>query len=255
MSVHTHRTWHNYAGQPPVRNPSLAALPLTARPLHSSCTQFSPCQQQLRPFINTSLLVELLETADFQDRSLWLWRNEARFSPCFIVCGFSGNRRCRRIFGSLKMVIFGDEDNMVERFVEIDARVFREGTAHVASGFSVNGPRPVLGVFLESRCEALTQGLILRMWLLSTPSIARIKINKSCTNTTIRVAHQTRCHKPLRSSSTLVGLWHDRATSEALRFDRLVCAGAICAGGRCRVGGACSWPRLRRGGESVLQAI
>ena len=39
------------------------------------------------------------------------------------------------------MVIFGDEDNMVERFVEIDARVFREGTAHVASGFSVNGPR------------------------------------------------------------------------------------------------------------------
>ena len=39
------------------------------------------------------------------------------------------------------MVIFGDEDNMVERFVEIDARVFLEGTAHVASGFSVNGPR------------------------------------------------------------------------------------------------------------------
>ena len=33
------------------------------------------------------------------------------------------------------MVIFGDEDNMVERFVEIDARVFLEGTAHVASGF------------------------------------------------------------------------------------------------------------------------
>ena len=39
------------------------------------------------------------------------------------------------------MVFFGDEDNMVERFVEIDARVFLEGTAHVASGFSVNGPR------------------------------------------------------------------------------------------------------------------
>ena len=30
---------------------------------------------------------------------------------------------------------------MAERFVETDARVFREGTAHVASGFSVNGPR------------------------------------------------------------------------------------------------------------------
>ena len=39
------------------------------------------------------------------------------------------------------MVTFGDEDNMVERFVEIDARVFLEGPAHVASGFSVNGPR------------------------------------------------------------------------------------------------------------------
>ena len=39
------------------------------------------------------------------------------------------------------MGIFGDEDNMVERFVEIDARVFLEGTAHVASGFSVNRPR------------------------------------------------------------------------------------------------------------------
>ena len=51
------------------------------------------------------------------------------------------------------MVIFGDEDNMVERFVEIDARVFLEGTAHVASFFSVNRPR-YSGFLLESRCEA-----------------------------------------------------------------------------------------------------
>ena len=135
MSVHTHRTWHNYAGQPPVRNPSLAALPLTARPLHSSCTQFSPCQQQLRPFINTSLLVELLETADFQDRSLWLWRNEARFSPCFIVCGFSGNRHFPSDF-RIKSGNFGDDGQMVERFVEIDGRVClkaQQDTVHVAS--------------------------------------------------------------------------------------------------------------------------
>ena len=38
------------------------------------------------------------------------------------------------------MVIFGDEDNMVARFVDIGARVFLEGTTHVASGFSVNRP-------------------------------------------------------------------------------------------------------------------
>ena len=38
------------------------------------------------------------------------------------------------------MVIFGDEGSMVERFVEIGARVFLDGTL-VASGFSANGPR------------------------------------------------------------------------------------------------------------------
>ena len=37
------------------------------------------------------------------------------------------------------MVISGDEGSMAERFVEIDVRVFLEGIAHVASGFSVNG--------------------------------------------------------------------------------------------------------------------
>ena len=51
------------------------------------------------------------------------------------------------------MVICGDEDNMAEHFVEIDARVFLEGTAHVMSYFSVNGPRysKNAGVFLGSR--------------------------------------------------------------------------------------------------------
>ena len=58
--------------------------------------------------------------------------------PCFISCGFSGNRRFSRGFGSLKMLIFGDEG----RTVYGDRRpCFHEGTAHVASGFSVNGPR------------------------------------------------------------------------------------------------------------------
>ena len=42
----------------------------------------------------------------------------------------------------LKMVIFGDDDNMVGRFVEIEAFLFFvKPVAHVASGFSVNGPR------------------------------------------------------------------------------------------------------------------
>ena len=51
------------------------------------------------------------------------------------------------------MVIFGDEDDMAERFVKIDARVFLEGTTHVATNFSVNGPQysEKPGVFLECR--------------------------------------------------------------------------------------------------------
>ena len=46
------------------------------------------------------------------------------FLRFFVVCCFSGIRRFSRGFGLLKIVIFGDEDNMAERFVEIDARVF-----------------------------------------------------------------------------------------------------------------------------------
>ena len=57
------------------------------------------------------------------------------------------------------MVIFGDEDSTVEHFVEIDARVFCEGTAYVASGVSVDGPdtRGFPGISLRS--QVLTQGL------------------------------------------------------------------------------------------------
>ena len=38
------------------------------------------------------------------------------------------------------MVIFGDEDNMVERFVEIDARVFLDGTLTLRRVFQLTGP-------------------------------------------------------------------------------------------------------------------
>ena len=56
---------------------------------------------------------------------MWLWKNEARKIFCLasLFAGFL-DRRFSRVFGLLEMVIFGDDDNMVERFVEIDARVF-----------------------------------------------------------------------------------------------------------------------------------
>ena len=51
---------------------------------------------------------------------------------------------------------------MVERFVEIDARVFLEGAAHIALGFQLTGPgtRAFLGI--SWRFRVLTQGL--RHW-------------------------------------------------------------------------------------------
>ena len=64
--------------------------------------------------------------------------------PCFISCGFSGNPHFARVFGLLKLVFFGDEDNMVERFVEIDARVFLDGTLTSRRGFQLTAP--VLGL-------------------------------------------------------------------------------------------------------------
>ena len=60
--------------------------------------------------------------------------------PCFISFGFSGNPRFARVFGLLKVVTFGDEDNMVERFVEIDARVFLDGTLTSCRVFQLTGP-------------------------------------------------------------------------------------------------------------------
>ena len=46
------------------------------------------------------------------------------------------------------MVTFGDEDNMVERFVEIDTRVFLDGTLTSRRVFQLTGPgtRENLGI-------------------------------------------------------------------------------------------------------------
>ena len=76
--------------------------------------------------------------------SLWLRGNEARriSLPCCISCVFfSGNRRFSRGFGLLKnRYFFGDEDNIFARFVEIDARVFLEGTLTSRRIFQSTGP-------------------------------------------------------------------------------------------------------------------
>jgi hypothetical protein len=72
--------------------------------------------------------------------------------PFFISCGFSGKRRFSPVFGLLKMVIFGDEGNMVERFVEIDARVFLKAPLTSRRVFAGKPRKP--GFLLQSRCEA-----------------------------------------------------------------------------------------------------
>ena len=60
------------------------------------------------------------------------------------------------------MVIFGDEDNMVERFVEIDARVFLEGTAHVASGFCWKTQKTRVSAAISLRSKVLKEALMNR---------------------------------------------------------------------------------------------
>ena len=57
------------------------------------------------------------------------------------------------------MVIFGDEDNMVERFVEIDARVFLEGTAHIASGFCWKTQKTRVFAAISLRSKVLKEAL------------------------------------------------------------------------------------------------
>ena len=102
----------------------------------------------VRPLINTSF--PCLKPADFQDFFLWLWKNEARkiFRRACIVCVFSGNR--------LEMVIFGEEDTMVERSVEIDARVFLKAqhgnrARRVTTGSSTRGKKSGNLRFLDAK--------------------------------------------------------------------------------------------------------
>ena len=58
------------------------------------------------------------------------------------------------------MVTFGDEDNMFERFVEIDARVFLDGTLTSRRVFQLTGPgtRKTLG--FPGNLHLLTEGIM-----------------------------------------------------------------------------------------------
>ena len=57
------------------------------------------------------------------------------------------------------MVTFGDEDNMVERFVEIDARVFLDGTLTSRRVFQLTGPGTRIFTGISLRRKVLTLGL------------------------------------------------------------------------------------------------
>ena len=71
------------------------------------------------------------------------------------------------------MVIFGDEDNMVERFVEIDARVFLDGTLTSRRGFQLTGPGTRVFPRYSWRFRVLTKGLKV---FVEKPWIAHLKI-------------------------------------------------------------------------------
>ena len=57
------------------------------------------------------------------------------------------------------MVTFGDEDNMVERFVEIDARVFLDGTLTSRRVFQLTGPGTRENLGFPGNLHLLTEGL------------------------------------------------------------------------------------------------
>ena len=57
------------------------------------------------------------------------------------------------------MVIFGDEDNMVERFVEIDARVFLDGTLTSRRVFQLTGPGTRENLGFPGNLHVFTEGL------------------------------------------------------------------------------------------------
>jgi hypothetical protein len=58
------------------------------------------------------------------------------------------------------MVIFGDEDNMVERFVEIDVRVFLDGTLTSRRVFQLTGPGTRKNLGFPGNLRVFTEGLI-----------------------------------------------------------------------------------------------
>ena len=57
------------------------------------------------------------------------------------------------------MAIFGDEDNMVERLVEIDARGFLDGTLTSRRVFQLTGPGTRVSPRYSWRFRVLTKGL------------------------------------------------------------------------------------------------
>ena len=57
------------------------------------------------------------------------------------------------------MVTFGDEDNMVERFVEIDARVFLDGTLTSLRVFQLTGPGTRENLGFPGNLHVFTEGL------------------------------------------------------------------------------------------------
>ena len=84
------------------------------------------------------------------------------------------------------MVIFGDEDNMVERFVEIDARVFLDGTLTSRRVFQLTGPGTRENLGFPGNLHLLTEGL---KDTQQRPAV----LNRSLRCSTAAVAQGLRC--------------------------------------------------------------
>ena len=114
-------------------------------------TDIKPC---LRPFVSTRNRHETVGKPGF---ALWLWGNEAR--RIFCLASFLVVFLENPVFGLLKMAIFGDKDNMVERLVEIDARGFLDGTLTSRRVFQLTGPGTRVSPRYSWRFRVLTKGL------------------------------------------------------------------------------------------------
>ena len=71
------------------------------------------------------------------------------------------------------MAIFGDEDNMVERLVGIDARGFLDGTLTSRRGFQLTGPGTRVSPRYSWRFRVLTKGLSYRAAYARSPKLPR----------------------------------------------------------------------------------